>query len=459
MTANMASAFEKHYTYLLQDSRMRTPTMRFANIYLAPERLQQIVLLITLLVSPVSFAFDFEEQLQISGFLSFGAGITDAEPYPGGNNPNDPEDNNNSEEETPKYTAGSGRFILDDQLSFEQDTRAGIQFDFEIDEKTVATLQFVSKAAINNYDPELSWAYLSHQLLPDLTVRGGRFRLPIYLASDYLDVGLAYPWIRPPTEVYSTINMSNLTGVDLLYSVQIGDWIWSTQPFIGTSVFERGDFTAEFDNLYGISTTFTQDYFTFRLAYMEYEFSIEPWPFNDSHASLVDALLLVGLDELLEYHDPNQEITRFLTAGIQFAISQWTLQSEWARRKNPEGGPAVDGYYITLQYQWQRWHSHMTIAGRKELNEDDRFHSDLDQLIIISPTLAANFIAFNHAGIGTEDNESDSLTLGVSYSFSETMIGKLELSRIENKESTGFFEYATEDDINHILSFVIDVIF
>jgi len=412
-----------------------------------------------LLLSTTANAFDIEEDVQISGFLSFGGGISSAEAYPGGDDSNDPEDMPNPDEEPPKYTAGSGRFIYNDKLSFDQDTRAGLQLDFTIDEKTSATLQFVSKASVDNFDPDLSWAYLSYNMMPDLTIRAGRFRLPIYLASDYLDIGIAYPWIRPPTEVYSTINMSNLTGIDILYSKQIGDWIWSTQPFIGTSEFERGDFTSTFKDLYGINSAISTGGLTVRISIMEYEYSIKPWPLSDAHAQLIQDLRAAGFSELQEYGNPNGRTSTFLAAGVSWHNNVWGFQSEWVRRDNATSGPDVDGYYITTSYQRGSWQPHITFASRKITNSQNRFHADRAMLAAARPDLEAFLVGLTNATVGIEDNSSESVTIGINYSFSDAMIGKFEFSEIKNKRSTGLFEFATKHDKNYIASFVIDVIF
>lgn len=410
-------------------------------------------------LSATVHAFNIEEQVQISGFLSFGGGITSAEAYPGGDDPNDPEDTRNPEEDTPKYTAGSGRFIYDDKLSFDQDTRAGLQLDFVIDEKMSATLQFVSTGSVDNFDPDLSWAYLSYNIVPDLTIRAGRFRLPIYFASDYLDVGIAYPWVRPPTEVYSTINMSNLTGIDILYSKQVGRWIWSTQPFIGASEFERGDFTSTFRDLYGINSSVSNGGLNVRIAIMEYEFSIGPWPLSDAHAQLIQALRAAGFSDLEDYGNPNGRTTTFLTAGMSWHNNVWTFQSEWARRDNAKAGPDVDGYYLTASYHWNAWQPHITFASRKATNSSSRFHYDRPKLSAASPALEAAVVGLTNELTGIEDNSSESIIVGINYSFSDAMIGKFELSEIKNKRSTGLFEFATKHDKNYIVRFVVDVIF
>ena len=417
-----------------------------------------IICLWLLLAFPVN-ALDSEKKLQISGFLSFGGGLSDANAFPGGDDLNDSEDTANPDEETPKYTAGSGRSIFDDTLSFNQDTRAGLQFNFIVDEKTSAILQFTSRGSVNNYEPALSWANMSYSITPDLTVRGGRFYLPIYLASDYLDVGLALPWIRPPMEVYSTINLSNITGVDLLYAVQVGDWVWRTQPFLGVAELERGDFTAEFQNIYGFNSSLNGESLALRVAYMSYEYFVQPWPLGDKHELLIQQLLAVGMGPLEEYMDPNGKVAQFLSLGFVWQVQNGGLQAEWVRRNGADFYPDIDGYYMTFHYQYKNWQPHVTFAVRKERYENKRFHPDMVKLEAISPELAAFTKVSVHSSIGIEDNESKSVTLGLNYTISDSMVGKLEFSEIRNIESTGLFEFATENDTNHIVSFVLDLAF
>ena len=411
-----------------------------------------------LLAFPVS-ALDSEKKVQISGFLSFGGGLSDAKAFPGGDDPNDPEDIANPDEETPKYTAGSGRFVFNDTLSFNQDTRAGLQFNFVVDEKISAILQFTSRGSVNNFEPDLSWANVSYSITPDFTIRGGRFYLPIYLVSDYLDVGLALPWIRPPVEVYSTINLRNITGVDLLYAVQIGDWVWRTQPFLGVAEFERGDFTSEFQNIYGFNSSLNGESLALRVAYMEYEYFIHPWPLGDEHELLIQQLLAVGMGSLEEYMDPNGKIAQFLSLGFVWQFQNVGLQSEWVRRNSVDSSPDVDGYYMTFYYQYKSWQPHVTFSVRKERNENQRFHPDMVILEAISPALAAFTKGSIQSSVGIEDNESKSVTLGLNYTISDSMIGKLEFSEIRNIESTGLFEFATKNDTNHVISFVLDLAF
>ncbi len=83
-----------------------------------------------------------------------------------------------------------------------------------------------------NFQPEFSWAYLHGELDNQWSVNLGRQRLPLYRYSGYLQVGVAYPWIRPPSSVYST-PINNFDGVLLNGDFSPGDWFLHPQFFYG----------------------------------------------------------------------------------------------------------------------------------------------------------------------------------------------------------------------------------
>ena len=421
--------------------------------------LKSLCFVLLLPIQQVVWANDWQDRIRVSGFITFGGAVSDADPYPGGDDPEDPEDQVNSEVETPKFSAGSGRYIINDTLDFNAYSKAGVQFDFAVDDKTSATLQLVASGAEDNFDPQLSWAYLSHNLSPDFIVRAGRFRVPLYLASDYLDIGMAYPWVAPPVEVYTTINMDNLNGIDALYTKRAGAWLWKLQPFLGSSNFKRGDFTSEFRNTVGLNTSLHRGNFQLRLSYMEYEFTIRPWPLNAAHQQLRQAIIDAGFQDAVDYGDPNGKITTFTSVGFKWEPRELLLMAEWVSRVNADGGPDVEGYYATIGRRCNRWMPHLTVAAREYKDGDEQYYSGFDELEQQQPALAAATVSLTNAIVGTEDNESESVTLGINYELSDAIITKMSISRYKNKESTGFFEYATADDTNHIIGFTIDALF
>jgi len=104
-----------------------------------------------------------------------------------------------------------------------RDSHLGVQFASEINPEMKVTAQFISRGGeAENYNLETDWAYVDYQALQSVRVRIGKYKIPQFIASDYLDVGYAYPWVRPPQDVYGTNPLISLNGIDLLYKVEVG---------------------------------------------------------------------------------------------------------------------------------------------------------------------------------------------------------------------------------------------
>ncbi|MBL4868399.1 MAG: hypothetical protein JKY67_18695 [Pseudomonadales bacterium] len=103
---------------------------------------------------------------------------------------------------------------VSDQNNYLVDTIFGLQVNAKINDKTSAVLQLVGRGIdANNVLAE--WGYLSHAFTPNVTVRIGRLRVPFYVASEYIEVGYAYPWVRPPIDVYTLVPITSYYGTDI----------------------------------------------------------------------------------------------------------------------------------------------------------------------------------------------------------------------------------------------------
>jgi opacity protein-like surface antigen len=127
--------------------------------------------------------------------------------------------------------SGAGR---SHEWSPQVDSRLGAQADLRVGPRWSAVLQVVSEQRMDSsYRPRVEWANLKYQASPELALRFGRIALPLFIAADYRKVGYAYPWVRPPVEVYGAVPLSNSDGADL-------SWRWNgenlrstTQAFVG----------------------------------------------------------------------------------------------------------------------------------------------------------------------------------------------------------------------------------
>lgn len=80
----------------------------------------------------------------------------------------------------------------------------------------------------NQWAVDADWAYINWKVNEEFNVNLGRVKLPLFLISEAYDVGITYPWIRPPEELYGfgNVPMTALTGLSLDYKKYYDDtWV------------------------------------------------------------------------------------------------------------------------------------------------------------------------------------------------------------------------------------------
>ncbi|HSX52429.1 MAG TPA: DNA topoisomerase IV [Cellvibrio sp.] len=202
-----------------------------------------------LMAAPVVQAADVD----ISGFLSVEGGMVDDEnsvPYKG-----------YSEED----------FTFDRNI-------LGLQVSGQVNENVTATAQLIARST-NDYEVTADWAYLSWQASENGKVRAGRLRTPLYMYSDYLDVGYAYPWISAPNEVYY-LPFNNVDGIDYYATAALGSFDTTFQAYFGSfdSDFKFEDGTegyASLRNQMGVAATIGKSWWTLRAAYHQVDLSVD----------------------------------------------------------------------------------------------------------------------------------------------------------------------------------------
>ena len=205
-----------------------------------------------------------QAEIQFNGFMSVGAGMTFDE-----------------DEQFAGY---------EDSLSFRPDSVVGLQASADLGDGLSATAQLVARG---NDDSKVKaeWLYLSYQALPDLRVNVGRQRMPLYMYSDFLEVGYAYHWLRPPTTVYSS-PISSYDGLSALYSRYIGD-LETTVQVVGGS-YQESDVLAPSGARIGIDM---QDYIGGVLS-LAYEPVTLRATYHQASLGLSDGALFNGLQAL-----------------------------------------------------------------------------------------------------------------------------------------------------------------
>jgi len=100
---------------------------------------------------------------------------------------------------------------IDDSGSFEEST-LGLNAIVTVSERLSLATQIANSPGDSSID--FDWGFGTYNLTDSLAVKAGRVKFPGMLASEYVRVGYAYPWIRPPEAVYSTNMAAPSMGLD-----------------------------------------------------------------------------------------------------------------------------------------------------------------------------------------------------------------------------------------------------
>ena len=120
--------------------------------------------------------------------------------------------------------------FYEDNIQFNRNL-FGLQLTGDVSEKLSATVQLTARSE-EDYKVQAEWAYMTYALTDESQIRFGRLRMPLYLYSDYLDVGYAYPWVSPPREVYY-LAVNNIDGIDFYTTGTLGPLDTSFQAYFG----------------------------------------------------------------------------------------------------------------------------------------------------------------------------------------------------------------------------------
>ena len=211
---------------------------------------------------------DMSSRLKINGFFSSGVTLLDSEDFE------------------------FGQLNIDEDYSTSSVTKLGIQMTFQVSDDINVTGQLVSKG-VDNYDVEAEWAYLSWDVTENFTARIGRQRTPYYLLSEYLDVGYAYPWTRPPIEMYS-LPLNNTDGLAFLYDFNVGDWNFGTHVYAGEGFGDVESLGGSFRlQNRGISLTAETGSWAFRLGYSNSEVEVASIDVGGSGEELLNGIEVI----------------------------------------------------------------------------------------------------------------------------------------------------------------------
>ncbi len=127
--------------------------------------------------------------------------------------------------------------------SAQVDSVLGLQANARLSANTEAVLQVVSRYhSTASYRPELTWAFVRHDVSPDFSVRAGRLGTEFFMLGDSRLIGYANLSVRPPPDFYGSLVFSYIDGVDVSATLPVAGGLLKGKLFAGHSP-EKSPFT------------------------------------------------------------------------------------------------------------------------------------------------------------------------------------------------------------------------
>ncbi|RDH83712.1 MAG: hypothetical protein DIZ80_06110 [endosymbiont of Galathealinum brachiosum] len=321
---------------------------------------------------------------------------------------------------------------ITDDVRFDNDSKFGLQVTADVAENMQVVAQILAAGSDENFDLDVEWAYLDWVFNDTFSLRGGKVKEPVFLISDYIEVGYAYPWIRPPQEVYRNNPINTINGLEALVQMDVAGMGLTIQPYIGSNTEgvpgTNGAVQFEATNFYGAAIQLASRTFTFQVSLLQTDvetINVSGNPAFNPFAAVGDAQLI--------------------SAGLSTDINNFVGYAEFVTRDISDQAmeaifPDQDAWYVTVGYRMGNFMPHLTVAN-----------SEAEPL----------------ASLGANPGVSqDSVTLGLRYEINDSAAFKFEVQSIEPDLAAGSVgllsntptDFVPGDSVT-LISAAVDVIF
>lgn len=378
---------------------------------------------------------------------------------------------------------------LGDYADTNTDSKLGLQLSFQLNDRNRVVAQLASHGQ-DYQQVTANWLYIDMGLTPSTKLIAGRFAPPYYLLSEYLQVGFAYPWVRPPVEVYN-IPVSGIEGFELQNRFDLfSSWTGLGTLYAGRGLgIEKSLAQSEFslDRSWGATLDFNRDDWTFRLGYNQSSAAFTNLVTGGNLDLLNQGLLSFkqlaeGLNTQLGASLPVDNYVlpidgfkaTYMNAAIIFDNSRWLVMSEVAKL-HQDTFPVPGGVsgYIEVGRRFGKWMPSFTIAKFYTDESSDRnvsritddlaeLQNTISPLTGLDPRLAQAYSALPTVISGIHSNgvrQQTSFTADLVYTIMPQIKAKLELAHYEGFDGTkGRFD-GNPGSSTEIYSFSIDAVF
>ena len=342
-------------------------------------------------------------------------------------------ESNSNQAQFARYNQAEG---VGDQARIGLDTNLGLQASYALDDRLSGTVQILSRKNTSpTFTTDLTWAFLKYKVSDELSVRVGRVALPVFMISDYQNVGYANTMMRPPVEMYAQAPIESGDGVDFNYQHALGDTNLGVQGVLGVSrgklfLVSTGTVATYRAPVRGLSVTADRGPLTLRASYLSAAMSSNDiTPVN----TLVSTLTNVGFGQLGQDIAVADKKVVFGALGATLDWNNIVVQSEYGQRR------AKDKVYIPDTNSWYAMAGYR--IGKVLPYYSHAVAKDAGSSITLPAGFPASGALANVVRGALLAPEQNSDTLGLRWDFAKSADLKLQLDRVHPGQRNGMLIY------------------
>lgn len=325
---------------------------------------------------------------------------------------------------------------INNGIDFYSGSLFGLQGTFT-DEYFTIMGQIISRKNVNNdfNKPHLDWLFIKTDITDNLEFSVGRLRIPLYIYSKTIYVDYTRDFSKLPVEIYGAIPFSYYDGIEIKYSTELFNSIFTVivgYSKVGSEHSFRQAGTEEYfldmivEDIKIISLFLENGNFLIRGSYAT---STSSLILEKEHLDYLFLLSQFGLNEFKEIAEMQNDKGDVYALGFEYYLEDFIVSGEWLSRITESIVPDITAYYFSISYNninYEKWTPFITYANLYQIQKINTFLENCSNSFVKSE-MESYYNSFG--GYNGQNNNQSSYSIGVRYMFNDNINLKTEIKR------------------------------
>lgn len=330
------------------------------------------------------------------------------------------------------------------------DSNLGIQATAALSDWLSVTGQVLMRKLVqDNWRGELYWAYAKARVSPQWSLYVGRIAAPVFMISDYRNVGYANPMLRPPQEMYSQVPFDTVDGASVSWQTALGDTLVMAQYAAGTTrqkLFTQGETPGShrqvnIDASNTLNVVAERGPLSARIGYSQSNITVTNAPdVNALTAALRGASVAYGLPQLNQLADAlaiSGKKASFVSLGMGLDLERVLVQAEAGRRKTGSLVPDSTSWYAMAAYRLGKFVPYVSYASLKShIAVANSVPPGCPAGVSAATCTQALAVAVN-AALASGSGAQSTISAGMRWNFARSAAFKAQVDRVRPELGSG----------------------